>query len=265
MIPHASERLAEWRSARSPAAPLLVALDFDGTLAPIAPHPDAVRLPRAVAAALRALAARADTRVAVVSGRGLDDVRRHTAIEGLYYAGNHGMEIDGPDVREHHTEAADLRPALDGCLDEIRRQVGAVPGVVIEDKGLTLSVHYRLVPTEAEAAAVRTAVIAACGGAVSLRVTEGKRVVEVRPDVDWHKGRAILLLLDALTARAGAADALFIGDDVTDEDGFRALRSRGGAGIVVGDPPPAGTAATHFLRTTVEVADFLEALAAEPA
>jgi trehalose 6-phosphate phosphatase len=261
-MPHASERIAAWRDARDGAGAMLLALDFDGTLAPIVPRPgDAIIYPRA-RAALQRIARDARTRVAIVSGRGLDDARRRVDVAGLFFAGNHGLEIEGPGVHRHHEEALAVRPALQACADRLRAELGRVDGVIVEDKGLTLSVHFRLVTNESAQADIVRRVRATCGASAALRTTEGKKVVEVRPAVDWDKGRATAFLLDALLGDVPDAPAIFIGDDRTDEDAFRALDGRG-EGVIVGDPPPPRTLARSYVRSPAEVADLLEALADE--
>lgn len=240
---------------------MLLALDYDGTLVPIAPRPEAAALSAATRSVLARLAARPDTDVAVVSGRALEDVRARVGLEGVYYAGNHGLEIEGPGVQRVHADAAAARPRIEACVAELRRALAGVEGVVLEDKGITLSVHYRLVTSAEEAARVRELTRAACGGREGVRITEGKRVVEVRPDVDWDKGHATRFLVQSLELEAlPRAPVVFIGDDLTDEDAFRALRGRGD-GVLVAAAAPADTAATAIVRAPEEVATLLEALA----
>lgn len=260
MIPHALDFLDEWRAARGAAGGLFLGLDFDGTLAPIVPRPeDAVMLP-AAAEVLARLVSRPDTDVAVVSGRGLADVRGRVALEGIWYAGNHGLEIEGPGLRRLHPEAAAVEPALRACARALVSALAEAAGVQVEDKGLTLSVHYRRAEDEATGERVRAAVARACEDG-AFHVTEGKKVVEIRPAVDWDKGRATAFLLDVVEgARSATVPALFVGDDRTDEDAFRALEGHG-AGVLVSASPPSDTAATAFLRGPEEVVLLLEGLA----
>lgn len=261
MIPNALERVEEWRVARWRAGRLFLALDFDGTLAPIVPDPAAATLPAAARAALLQLAERPDTDLAVISGRALEDLRPRVAIPGLYYAGNHGLEIEGPGVQELHQEASSARPRIAACADSLRRDLAGLKGAILEDKGLTLSVHYRQAPDQVTATRIREVVLRSCAGRPGLRLTEGKLVMEVRPDVDWDKGRAVRFLLETLEAATPAAGpALFIGDDRTDEDAFRALQQRGD-GVIVSPAPPPDTAATAYLRSPAEVVAFLRLLA----
>jgi trehalose 6-phosphate phosphatase len=259
MIHDAFEIVHELCSRRGSTGHLLVGLDFDGTLAPIVPRPEDAALPPGTRALLERIAARPDTRIALVSGRGLDDLEERVAIDGLYYAGNHGLEIRGPGVRRVHEAARAAAADLAAVARQLGEQLARVEGAIVEDKGLTLSVHYRLVDDAAAAERVRATTAAACQPRDSLRVTQGKKVLEIRPAVDWHKGRALRFLLDTLAADSSGAPAIFIGDDRTDEDAFRELGDDGW-GIVVGDPP-ADTAARASLPTTDAVVEFLRRLA----
>lgn len=259
-LPHALERVAGWVREWDRAGRLILLLDFDGTLAPIVDRPELARLPDGTRELLEALLARPDVDAAIVSGRGMADARERAGLEGLPYAGNHGMEIEGPGVSRVHPEAAAARPALESVRARLVRELAGVEGALVEDKGLTLSVHYRLVSRD-RVPAVREAVRAAAGSAGdALQVTEGKEVLEVRPRVEWDKGRAVEFLLDHFSPAPGVP-VLYIGDDTTDEDAFAALRRRGqGEGIVISDPPPAGTAAGSYLRDPAEVAALFAAL-----
>lgn len=260
MIPHASRRLQAWRAAREHAGRIFIALDFDGTLAPIVERPEEAEIDETTREALRRLARRPDSDVAIVSGRALDDVRDRVAVDGLVYAGNHGMEIEGPGLSRIHQEAADARPALAACADELRRALQPIDGVFVEDKGITLSVHYRLASEPDAERRVRD-FARACAERAGLRLTHGKKVVELRPDVEWDKGRATRFILAALEAGHGnAVPALFIGDDVTDEDAFRAVGGQGD-GVIVHESPPTDTHATAYLSSTDEVVELLLGLA----
>lgn len=256
--PEATTRLQEWAGAWRRSGRIVLLLDFDGTLAPIVPRPEDAAMSAATRRAIERLRGRG-AEVAIVSGRGMADARERAGIDGIAYAGNHGMEIEGAGIRRIHAEAVSARPALQRIHDRVAAALTRFEGAWVEDKGLTLSVHYRQAPAHADD--VREAVFSAVRGEPQLRTSEGKAVVEVRPRVDWDKGRAVEFLLEQLDPAPGVP-VLYLGDDVTDEDAFTALRSRGaGDGIVVADPPPARTAATAWLRDTMAVSDFLEALA----
>ncbi len=277
-LPHAFDRADSLIALRRMVGRMLVALDFDGTLSPIVERPDAAALHDHVIDPLRRLTEREDTVVAIVSGRGLADARSRVGIHGLYYAGNHGFEIEGPGVDRVHPAAAEARPELDECVAALEEALADEPGTEIEDKRWTLSIHYRRAKREGAGDRVREA-IDHCHRP-GLRVTEGKKVFEIRPDVDWDKGKAVEFLLDVIAEeghqkadqeadpaaghRRGPGvspfPAIFIGDDTTDEDAFAVVRDLGG-GIVVGDPPPEETDALSWLRGPEEVAELIRRLA----
>jgi trehalose 6-phosphate phosphatase len=257
---YALERVPAWTDAWRASGSLVLLLDFDGTLAPIVDRPEMAVMPERTRAALDRLMAIPGVTVAVVSGRGLADVRERAAIPGIAYAGNHGMEIEGAGLHRIHPEAAAARPQLQEVAAVIEPALEGIDGAFLEDKGLTLSIHYRMAPDHAEE--VREIVLEAAGGRPGLEVTHGKMVLEVRPRVEWHKGRAVLFLLDQVRPPRDAP-VLYLGDDRTDEDAFRALRSWSPAaeGILIADVPPAKSAATAWLRDPAEVGALFEALA----
>lgn len=225
---------------------VLWCIDFDGTLAPIARRPDLVALDRQGREVLRSLARRRDHRVAVVSGRPLGWVRRQVGIRAVYCAGNHGLEIAGPGLDFRHRAAAAARPSLVEVRSAWRRVAGSYGGALVEDKGMTVTFHYRQVrPARQEEA--RAAALAAARDAVplrKLRLTEGKKVVEARPPVEWGKGDALACLLRHWRFLPGGDLVVAIGDDETDRDMFRPVRRDNGLAVFVGlrPPPPEATA-----------------------
>jgi trehalose 6-phosphate phosphatase len=258
---HALERVPEWAEGWRRSGRLVLLLDFDGTLAPIVERPERAAIPPATRAALDRLRALPGVEAAVVSGRGLADARARAKLGEIAYAGNHGMEIEGPGVERLHPGAAAARPLLERAAARIEAGLAGIEGAFLEDKGLTLSVHFRLAPEREED--VRRVVEEAAGGEPRLKVTRGKMVLEVRPRVEWDKGRAVLFLLEHLRPPAGAP-VLYLGDDATDEDAFRALsgwRAEGEGVLVAEEPPPAGSAARSFVRSPEEVGALFGALA----
>jgi trehalose-phosphatase len=236
---------------------LALFLDYDGTLTPIVERPEAAVLGEDMREVLRRLAARHP--VAIVSGRDLEDVRARVGLEDVHYAGCHGFEIAGPRGNRVHGAAAAAAPQLGAAADQVAHDIRGLPGVQLERKRFTLAVHYRRARA-ADVPAVRAALERAQARHPALRVTAGKKVLELQPDVDWDKGRAVLWLIETL----GVEDALpvYIGDDVTDEDAFRALAGRG-LGIAVQETPRP-TAAGYSLPGPDEVRELLAALASAP-
>jgi len=234
----------------------VVFLDFDGTLSPIVEHPDRAAISDEMRAAVARLAERCP--VAVVSGRGLDDVRERVGLDELIYAGSHGLEIREPGgERTRHGVAEDLVPALEAARERIEDELGDVDGLVLEPKPFSLAVHDRQVP-DGEVERVRGTVEAVAGESPELRIAPGKRVRELRPDVDWDKGRAVEHLLDQLDVDPRHTPVVYVGDDVTDEDAFHALPE--GIGVLVSGEGPA-TFADYGLAGPEAVRAFLDAVA----
>lgn len=202
---------------------LLVAIDFDGTLAPIVRRPESARLSAATRAALRALAARADVRVAVVSGRAMGDLRAKVGLERLAYAGNHGLEISAGPWHWTHPGVLGRREALRRAVVAAEALCRLAPGAWVEAKGATFSIHVRAVKDPRAEARLRSGLAAVVRRAGGLALRTGKRVYEVRPRLAWDKGRAVELLRRRL---APAAACVYIGDDATDEDAFRRLKGK---------------------------------------
>lgn len=226
--------------------------DFDGTLAPIAPRPEQVWLPQFTRGWLEELAARPSLRVAIISGRELEDLRSRVAVRGAVYAGNHGLEIEADAWRWVHPGAASKRQALRHLCEQIAAQLRGLDGAQVEYKGLTATVHYRRVRAVDQPTVCRRvrSAVAAAGQEFVLR--PGRCSLEIRPDVAWNKGHAVRLL----AARLGIPEQLvfYFGDDDTDEDAFAALPQ--GITVLVGER--SASCARYGLRDPCDVWRFLE-------
>jgi len=236
---------------------LAVFLDYDGTLTPIVDDPDDALLSDEMRAAITELAA--TTLVAVVSGRDLEDVRQKVAIDGLAYAGSHGFDIRHPDGSSEQL-AIEALGALDTAQATLEERVAEVLGARVERKRFAIAVHDRQVEDQAQRERLARIVEEVGSFHDELRSTGGKRIHELRPDIDWDKGRAIEMLL----AELGAEDhvPVYVGDDLTDEDGFRAVVTRGGIAVVVrGEDDERGTIADAALDAPAETGRFLTELA----
>jgi len=240
--------------------PLAVLLDFDGTLAPIAPSPELVALPDAVHQTLRRLAATRDVLVAVISGRSLDDIRARVGMPGLVYAGNHGLEIASDGAVWTLPAAEAMRDVIRDLCRRLAERLGTIAGVVVQDKGLTASVHYRQTPLP-QVEEVRVAVLEEAARAPQLIVQQGKQALEVRPAVTWDKGSAARAMLERAFGPewVDRVAAIYIGDDRTDEDAFMALPEPS-VTVKVGSPTYL-TAARYVARDVQDVAEFLRLLA----
>lgn len=225
-------------------------LDFDGTLAPICPHPEQVSLAPSTRRVLKRLARRRGVHLWIISGRRAAGVRRHVRVPGIACVGLHGWER-GARPRKSETQR---------FVQRLRRDVEAklegLDGVWVKDKFIGFAVHYR----RASAAAVREARAtvreAVAPHSSKLRVMDGKKVWEILPLEVQGKGEAVRALLGELK---GPALAIYVGDDTTDEAAFRALPR----GLTVRVGVPRRTHARYELRNPDEVREFLERLQAE--
>jgi len=238
-----------------------VFFDFDGTLSEIVENPDSARLVDGAADALTSLSAQCP--VAILSGRDLADVRQRIGLPGIWYAGSHGFELTGPDGAHHqNAEAAASIPVLAEAAAELADQLGHIPGVVVEHKRFGVAVHYRNATRDRVgevAAAVRSA-----GQRTALRVTTGREVIELRPNVDWDKGKTLRWVLDYIRDNEGPGPLvpIYLGDDITDEDAFDAVHDDGTAILVRhSDDGDRATAATYALDNPDRVREFTERLA----
>lgn len=233
-------------------------LDYDGTLTPIVATPEEAVLGAPMRALLEKLATRCP--VAIISGRDLRDVRALVGLPRLSYAGSHGFEISGPEGEPiEHQQGAEHLAALEQAEADLRRRLQTIPRARLERKRFSLAVHYRAVAPDA-VGAVAAAVEEVARRRPELRVTSGKMVHDLGPAIDWHKGKAVLWLLRALRLEAERLLPIYLGDDMTDEAAFQALRGRGLGIAVMERPRP--TAASYTLRDPGEVGEFLALLLA---
>lgn len=228
-------------------SPLLLLLDIDGTLSPIAPRPEYAAVPLETQRVVARLASMPDVNVAVISGRGADDARRIAGVDNVWVIGNHGIETAPPG------EPPIARPDVVAYRDRVRlaadrsRAIGeSMEGVIVEDKQWTVSVHYRL--AHPRVVPDLTKQIERIADGLGLRVTRGKEVLELRPPVDIDKGVAALALAERLGALHDGASILCAGDDRTDEDMFLVIRRRQPRAVTVhvGTDSSAQTTAAEF-------------------
>lgn len=228
-------------------------LDFDGTLVSLAAHPDDVHVSPRLKALLGELDKTFDGAVAVVSGRPLDQLERLLAPVSLPMAGIHGLEWRDADGTRH--SAIDQPAQLASCRDALADFVEAHGGLHYEDKGVSLTLHYRGAPELAETCReFFKSQHRALGDTFEL--VPGKCVLELRPS-GYHKGTAVARMLDETLAFQGRTP-VFIGDDVTDEDAFRVVNDRGGHSVRVGSKNE--TAASCYIESVQEVLAWLESL-----
>jgi trehalose-phosphatase len=257
---HDDVLFAERLAGRRPA----VFLDYDGVLTPIVDRPEDAVISDSMQAVVQTLARRCP--VCVVSGRDRRVVQELMGVDNLVVAGSHGFDIWSPtEGTIQHDAASGFEEVIDEVTDRLRADVGSIPGVVVEPKKASVAVHYRLVdPAQHDRIAEAVDTILA-ERPDRLKLTPGKMVYEIQPKIDWNKGRAVLYLLRTLGLDSEDVVPLYLGDDITDEDAFRAMADVGGIGIIVGHPedPEVGdraTAADFVLSSPAEVEQLLSTL-----
>jgi trehalose-phosphatase len=253
MIPSALEHVQDIAGDNRQLA---VFLDYDGTLTPIVSHPEKALLSDSTRQTLQALAMQAW--VAILSGRDLDDVRQRVDIATITYGGSHGFDIAGPNGLRKEM-ATEFLPRLDMVEQELGKQLAGIAGARLERKRFSIAAHYRNV-NESDVSKVERAVSEVAARHRKLRKMDGKKVYELLPDIDWDKGKAVRCLLENQGLERAKVRPIYIGDDRTDEDAFRALGQRG-VGILVSEEPRP-TAASYSLKDTTEVECFLRELVA---
>jgi trehalose-phosphatase len=251
------EHLAEIAGRVTAAAHLLLGLDDRGSLMLIedTPYVTPFTLAEETRDALTALAAQTITSTAIVSGRRLQDLEALIGIDGLIYVGNQGLDISGPGIRFTEPTAAEVQRTLGWLAIVLAKGLAQISGVVVENKGLTMSVHYRHVDRSKVDEVHRHVRAAAAVTPDYFRVLQGDRILEVQPDVVWHKGTAMRWI----AAQLAKPDTLilYMGRDVSDEDAFQALAD--GITIKVGEP--GFTSAHYHVESPAAVREFLDWLA----
>ena len=230
--------------------------DYDGTLTPIVKRPDLAYMSEEMRDIVKNLAGRCP--VAVVSGRDRADVEKFVQLDTIFYAGSHGFDIAGPNgQRMQQSQGEAFVPMLRKAEGEIRQRLEGMEGALVESKKYAFAVHYRLV-SEADKLLLDKAVDEVAAGYHDLRKKGGKKVYEILPKLDWDKGKAVDWLLEVLDLDHPDVVPFYLGDDLTDEDAFRALQGKG-IGILVADEPQE-TKAKYVLHDVDEVKVFLERL-----
>jgi len=238
---------------------LFLFLDYDGTLTPIASGPSKAKLGGLVRQLLRELKTARGVKVAIVSGRSLANLKQYVRIPGLIYAGNHGFEVQGHGISYVHPAALALEHSFRRMTRQLKKALVSFRGILIEHKTFSISVHYRHVRLPDRIQAAKKILLEKLK---SLRHTpvvlaDGKKVWEIRPTAEWHKGETVSWLL----RRVGLMEKkdyfpVYVGDDVTDEDAFRAIRKKG-VGIKVISGKKGSSRARYFVRSTTEAVRFL--------
>ncbi len=233
---------------------LCILLDFDGTLTPIVERPEMASLPSETKELLRLISNDLRCCVGVISGRTLTDVKRRVGLSNVFYAGNHGLEVEGPSMKFVYPMALKMSRTIHEMAESLESCLKDIEGVIVEDKVLTASVHYRLVPDD-KIRLIERRVYKEVSRWEQVTVAKGKKVLEVKPIVNWNKGNAVKLILLSVGWKSLP---IFVGDDETDEDAFQGIRD--GITIAVMSRPTQ-THAKYYLKDSIEVQSLLRKIA----
>jgi trehalose 6-phosphate phosphatase len=256
MLQSTAPLIAEVEERIRSAKRISLFLDFDGTLVPITPDPATPQLDGETAATLKLLLSRSALVTTIISGRAVEDLYARIRLEGLIYAGNHGLEIFGRQLRFVEASASERQKGLARLCEELAEELRSVPGAIVEFKGLTASVHHRLA-TDADRVEIQRIVYSATARHGDLfRVNPGRKIFDIVPRTNWHKGAAVLWINKHLDTSDGLL-TIYLGDDTSDEDAFSVLPDS--ITIKVGDAPV--TCARYQLPDPVAVHEFLHWLA----
>lgn len=232
----------------------LIFLDFDGTLAPIVENHEDAKMDEETREIVQQLSKK--YAIAVVSGRGLSDVREKVGLLDIFYAGSHGFEIAGPNnFKKENEEAQKMLPIFDEVEEILQKKLSEINGVRFERKKFTLAIHYRQV-AEKEVSKFHSLIENVVKNYPKLHKGDGKKVVEIKPNIDWHKGKAVNFLRKELSYEKNPF-SIYLGDDTTDEDAFREMEN--GLGILVGEHGH-DSYADYRVENITEVKKFLKAL-----
>ncbi|WZY80278.1 hypothetical protein YC2023_026662 [Brassica napus] len=239
---------------------IVIFLDYDGTLSPIVDDPDRAFMSSKMRRTVKKLAKCFPT--AIVTGRCLDKVYSFVKLAELYYAGSHGMDIKGPAkgfsrhkrVKQSllYQPASDYLPMIDEVYRQLLEKTKSTPGVIVENNKFCASVHFRCVD-EKKWSELVLQVRSVLKEYPRLKLNQGRKVFEIRPMIEWDKGKALEFLLESLGfGNSNNVFPVYIGDDRTDEDAFKLLRDRGeGCGVLVSKFPK-DTDASYYLQDPSE-------------
>ncbi|CAF1707006.1 unnamed protein product [Brassica napus] len=247
---------------------IVMFLDYDGTLSPIVADPDRAFISSKMRRTVKKLAKCFPT--SIVTGRCIDKVYSFVKLAELYYAGSHGMDIKGPTKGFSrynkdkpsvlYQPAGDFLPMIDEAFKQLVEKTKSTPGAKVENNKFCLSVHFRCVD-EKKWSELALKVRSVVKNYPTLKLSQGRKVFEIRPMVKWDKGKALEFLLESLGFdNSSDVFPIYIGDDRTDEDAFKLLQERGqGLGLLV-TKFPKDTNASYSLQDPLEVMDFLRRL-----
>ena len=234
----------------------VIFLDYDGTLVPIITNPDNSYLSQENFDLLSDI--KNFCEIGIISGRNLDDVKNRINLNGITYMGNHGFEIlDSSCNLFNQSHWLHFIPAIDQIELELNSSLKHIDDIKIERKKYSISVHYREL-NYFDMSTLELIIERIISNYLLLKKTNGKKIFEIVPNIDWNKGKALLFLLNKLNLKSNNIVPIYVGDDLTDETVFLSIRNIG-IGIVVGNDDRL-TFASYSLKCPDEVQLFLKNL-----
>lgn len=238
---------------------IFIFFDYDGTLTPIARTPQQAVISEKVKELLKKISEKPGLALAIISGRQLKDIKNIVGLKDIIYAGNHGLEIQGPKIKLESKVAPGSRLIIRNIYENMVSSFSRIKGVLIEDKGLSVSVHYRLMDVKdmPEFLSIFSEITESFTTDNKIKINEGKKVYEIKPMVAWDKGKTVLWLLARQQFLAGKDKVfpVYFGDDLADEDVFKVLKNKG-LTIFVGQPR--ASKALYYVKSTTEVTRFMK-------
>ncbi|MFQ5862192.1 MAG: trehalose-phosphatase [Candidatus Brocadiales bacterium] len=232
---------------------ILLLLDYDGTTVPIQRTPQQARLDEETRHLLSELSSATRIVLGIISGRSINDIRSMVGLDGLVYVGNHGLEILLPGKPVERLYGKETLHRIHNVYKELKEQLSGTAGIIFEEKGPIIAIHYRTAPPGTGNMLLKTAnnLISKNPG---FAIKQGKMLIEIIPDMAFNKGLAVKWLLDNLFP-GERPTVIFAGDDLTDEDAFVILGDRD-ISVYVG-PQPNQFSAKYYLKDTAEVRQFI--------
>ena len=201
--------------------------DYDGTLTPIRKKPHLATLSKDTRLILNKLSKKKNSEVFIISGRSLKDVKSLVGLKNISYIGNHGIEFEAPRFKYVHPKARVLKPSIQKSFKILKSALKKYKGVFVENKTYTLSLHYRLANPKDFPQIKNTfeGAVKPLKKTKKIKITEGKKVFEVRPNIKWDKGKSVKWVLKKIKTKKNLP--ICIGDDITDEDAFKVIGKKG--------------------------------------
>lgn len=230
---------------------LIIFLDFDGTLAPIVENPPDAKILPCIKDTIEILTSK--FQIYIISGRSRLDVKEKVGISNCKFVGAHGFDMS--EIHSQEIVSQDVLNMIQDVFEQFKKEFGSIEGVILENHHFTLTIHYRKVKDISIHEHLFEKVKKIMINYHNLKITFGKMVIEIRPKIDWNKGKAVEKILQEQSNKF----SIYLGDDITDEDAFKYLKdSNKGIGILIGDKKE--TNAFYSLQDPHHVSKFLKLL-----